>query len=319
MNNGQINGTPATQDQQLRQRQAKNIHTLSTAGTILVSTAGTIYFDLNSKGTDRTNNLRELAGDIARFTGGRVSIGDIHPLTNSPGTLVVQLPDMKSDQAQSIFASLANTGNAYAFAPVVTKSPSFRLNDVQNSHEIRAFAERCFHLSPGPNGRGAIHNPERTLMGLVHNAVAISAVKSDNIFDDRIFVPCSLYDRDPVKALIVEAFLQSTAERNRGAYAKENFVNGADHKYVAVHSLTGEYAVKDVINQLNHSDLLINDNIKAAVIIDMELNSTVARANIKPPAPSQREGDILRAVGIGSNDIEAFGVPLGFYTPPKIN
>lgn len=316
MTNQPVDPARAAQEQQLQQRQARNRQALATAGTVLVSNTGAIYFDLNSKGTERINDLRTLAQEIANFTGGRVSEGDLHPITNSPATIIVQMGDIRSPQARSIANSLAGTGNTYIFAAERATSTFLRFNDVQNVHEVRGFAEKCFKLEPLPDG-GARHNPERTLMRLVHNAVALSAVKDSVGFTDRAFIPGSLYDRDPVKACLVEAFLQSTAERNRARYAKENFVNQADRKYTVVHSVTGNYAVQDIMNQLNHSDFMFPE-IKNAVIFDMELHSSVAKADIKPPEVYQSGSDILRELGIGG-DIEAFGISLGSHTPPKMN
>lgn len=317
MNNQPVDPARAAQEQQLQQSQAaRNRQALASAGTVLVSTTGAIYFDLNSKGTERINNLRILAQDIARFTGGKVSEGDLHPITNSPATIVVQMGDVRSPQAHSIANSLAGAGNTYIFAPERPSSTFLRFNDVQNAHEVRAFAEKCFKLEPLPNG-GARHNPERPLMRLVHNAIALSAVQDSVGFTNRAFIPGTLYDRDPVKGCLVEAFLQSVAENNRGRYARENFVNQADNKYTVVHSVAGSFAVQDIVNQLNHSDFMFPE-IKNAVIFDMELYSSVAKADIKPPEVYQSGSDILRELGIGG-DIEAFGISLGTHTPPKMN
>ena len=316
MSNQPVNPAAQAAELELQRRNAKNREAVASAGTILVSATGAIYFDLNGKNGERLNDLRALAHDIAVFTHGRVSEGDLHPITNSPATLVIQVGNPKTPQAHSIFHSLASTGNAYAFVPERPTSTFLRFNDVQNPHEVRAFAEKCFKLVPHPDG-GARHIPERTLMRLVHNAVALSAVKESVGFNDRVFIPGSLYDRDPVKACLVEAFLFSTAERNRGRYAKENFVNQADNKYTVVHSVSGGFAVQDIMNQLNHSDFMFPE-IKNAVIFDMELYSSVAKANIKPPEVYQSGRDILTELGIGG-DIEAFGINLGTLVPPKLN
>ena len=315
MSNQPVN--PAQEQQALLLRQAQNRQALVTAGTVLVSTAGTIYFDLNGKNLDRLNALRDLADDVARFTNGRVSEGDIHPLTNSPATLVIQIADVRSDAAQSIFKSLAGTGNAYTFKPDRPASTFLRFNDIQNAHELRAFADRCYKLVPNPAG-GALREPERTLLGIVKNAAALSAVKVSQGMTDKLYIPGSLYDRDPVKACVLEAFLQSTAENNRAASAKENFVNQGDNKYMVAHSLTGDFAVQDVMIALSHSDYMFSDEFKNSVILDMELYSSVAKVDIRPPQSQQSGRDILQELGIGA-DIEAFGVKLGTYTPPKVN
>lgn len=308
-----MSNQPVSAEQQA-QKAAKNVQTLNASGTIMVTRTGAIYFDLNGKSREHIAHLDSMAQDIADFAGGRVEHGVIHPLTSSPATLMIQLTDARTNGAQSIFHSLARTGNAYVFTPLNRGQSLLSFSGEYNVHELRAVAEGCNLLKPKQN-TGAFADPDQNLLDRVRNAVALSAETSgDGVFSEpQILVPNSLYDRDPVKAVIVQAYLQATAESNRCQYRTENFVNKADNRYIAVHSVTGNFAVQEIMGRLSHFDVALDSDKRGAVISDMMKYSTVAKTPIVRPR-AEGAGNIMRELGIGGDGIDAFGVNLGFYS-----
>ena len=289
--------------------------TINTAGTILMSRYGLVYFDLNAKTPPEVDKLRQVLRMLADLSGSTVEEGVPHPLTQSTGTMLLRLNQTPNVPAtRAVRDGIFYTGNCYCYESASAPKMAFAQFAMDLDHaSIAGFAAGCRLAVPAgqqPNVWGL--SETRTLLEDTIHAVALN-VKMVNPISSEAFVSTTLYDRDPVKSLVVESYLQTLADRYGDKYERTPMMVGGYTAPVMVHRIEGFGSANELDKRTQNPSIIFLDDVRRAIQRDISNYSTAY--NVEVVSQRRDSGSILESLGIQSVPIEDHVLDLDLSTP----
>lgn len=130
--------------------------TVNTAGTILVNSRTTFHFELNGKTSEQCRHLEMVLQYLASVSGSKMYQGIAHPLTQSPGTLSLEVnisdnnPQRKV--AEHVMKGLYSSNNCYVYEAAAPQ-PAFMRAVNSTDYQLGAeFLGKCRRVLPNTQG-----------------------------------------------------------------------------------------------------------------------------------------------------------------------